>query len=382
MDVIILFFLVFDPQIPFAPNGIGFSFVFSFILFFGYLVRNKFIINYSNQLRGASCFFYLHFILIVFSLARLILLGDNFEYLLGPLKAFFVFFAILSYILYYKVDFDEVFLSKLLFVYCLNAFINFSAGTFPEYFNWADVFRGRLITDSLGINPYRNNFISGSGYFSIGTAYGLFCFFYMFYSSDKKIGVLKNIGLLLASVSGFFGARTAIFAVASGFFYLMARFNLKRIIFMVFFGLIFSYFVLDDDSFLGPYKMWLFSFFQGKDDASAENLLNDMFFWPGEYIFFLGAGIVNDGSFNYTDSGFMQDILFGGIFFMLLKFAFPIYFSFKFFKYSPLFVLLFLLISFAFQIKGAFFVSNAQGMAIFYIIYFYFCNKFGHRKNN
>lgn len=382
MKYFLLFLIVFDPQIPYFVSGVGFTAIVFPGLIAAFLVKSKGRIPRVSILSHAKPFAALHFVLLLFSVIVLLAVGDNFDYLFGVAKAIIVFCAVVSYLLFYKSTFDDDFFAGLLFIYCLNAAINFSAGTFPEYFSWTEVFRAPVISDALGTNPYRNSFISGSGYFSIGTAYGLFCLFYIYFSSSRKIGLLSGAGLLLASVAGFVGARTSMFAIGAGVAYLIKKVQIKRIIILAIAGALLSYFALDENGILGPYKIWLLSFFDIKEDASAEYLLNEMFFWPGEKIFLFGSGFVNSGRFTYTDSGFVQDVLFGGVLYMLLKFLFPLYFVVRFFKNEPVFMLLFLCVAVAFQIKGAFFVSNAQGMAIFYLMYFFFCDKYAFASKN
>ncbi len=112
-------------------------------------------------------------------------------------------------------------------------------------------------------------------------------------------------------------------------------------------------------------------FFQFSDDRSAEHLIQQMYFWPGGEIILFGLGVVNDGTFVYTDAGYMQDILFGGVLFLLLKLCFVIYFVYSFFFRYPLFVMLVAFSILAFHFKGLFLYNNAQGMAAFYFIFFY-----------
>lgn len=380
MKNFLLFLIIFDPQIPYFIDGVGFTAIIFPGLIAAFLIKNNGNIPKVSVFKHARPFVVLHFFLLLFSAILLLAFGDNFEYLLGVAKAIVVYCAIVSYILFYNPSFDKKFFVGLLYSYCVNAVINFSAGTFTEYFSWMEVFRSHAISDALGANPYRNNFISGSGYFSIGTAYGLFFLFYIYFSGSRKTGLLSSVSLFLVGVAGFVGARTSMFAIGAGTAYLLRKFQVRKIIILTIVGILLVYFAFNENGILAPYKMWLLSFFRGKEDASAEYLLNEMFFWPGTNIFFLGSGVVNDGTFTYTDSGFMQDIVFGGVFYAFLKFAFPLYFVIRFFKREPVFMLLFLGVAVAFQIKGAFFVSNAQGMAIFYLMYFFFCDKFASKS--
>src|SRR5690606_3883527 len=99
-------------------------------------------------------------------------------------------------------------------------------------------------------------------------------------------------------------------------------------------------------------------------------LVEKMYFWPGDSAFFIGLGAVNDGTFVYTDAGYMQDVLFGGIFFLALKLSFLIFFLFFSFKRYPLFSTSVVFAILLFHFKGLFIYNNAQGMAAFYFIIF------------
>lgn len=376
MRYMLLFLIIFDPQIPYFINGIGFTAIIFPWLAAAYLIRNNGRIAKASVLGHAKFFAVLHLVVLFYSLVVIFVAGANYEYLLSVAKSIIVFCAVVSYLLYYRPQFDEKFFSRVLFLYCLNAAINFLGGTFPEYFWWTEVFRGRVLSDSIGLNPYRNNFISGSGYYAIGTAYGLFCLLYIYFGSAKKNNFLESVGLIFAAIAGFVGARTSMFAIGAGVAYMLKRFQVLKLLVLTAIGTLLLYFVLDEGGILGPYKAWLLGFFKGREDVSANYVLNEMFFWPGGEIFFLGSGFADSAAFTYSDSGFMQDILFGGILFMLVKFAFPLYFAARFFRKDPVFVMLFLGVAITYQMKGAFFTNNAQGMAIFYIMYFFFCGKY------
>jgi hypothetical protein len=379
MKYLLLFLIVFDPQIPYFINGLGFTAIVFLVLFAALAIKNKGRIPKSLTLTHAKPFAAFLILNLLFSFFSLLATGGNSDFLLGVAKSIVVFCAVVSYLLVYNIDFSENFFSGLLFIYCLNAVINFVAGTFPEYFHWAEVYRGLVISDALGDNPYRNSFISGSGFFSIGTAYGLFCLLYIYFISSNRNGLFASVGLLLSSVAGFVAARTSMFAIGAGAIYLLKEFQLKKIFVLMILVALFSRFALDENGILGPYKEWLLGFFDLKEDTSAAHLLDEMYFWPGVMIFFFGSGSANNGLFPYTDSGFMQDILSGGVFYMLLNICFPTFFVLKFFKNEPVFSLLFLGVAVLFQMKGSFFISNAQGMAIFYIMYFFFAFKYSKR---
>ncbi|RWW97719.1 hypothetical protein [Aestuariirhabdus litorea] len=369
-----LFLSAFDPQLPFFPNGIGFSLVVSLLLapFSLLKLKNsgksncKFFINKSLPL------FSIFFVAGAFIIIRIIINGgENVEFILSWLKAFFVFVSCFStYLIFYSEKKPPEFIKALVIVYVFNAVVNFSAGTYPEYFQFLSVFKSNVISDSLGANPYRNSFISGSGYFSIGTAYGLIVFLFAFYLvHSKSKSAMLAISIAFTAISGFFAARTAFFAIAPALFYVFK----SRIIYFIFFmltGTALIYLLLDLPA-LRSYKNWMISFFLFSSDRSAEYLIQQMYFWPGEAVVIFGLGAVNDGTFVYTDAGYMQDILFGGVLFLLIKLCFVLYFVYLFlFKY-PLYVMLVVFSILAFHFKGLFLYNNAQGMAAFYFIFFY-----------
>lgn len=375
MSYFFLFLVAFDPQLPYFPNGVGFTALVVLIL-------SPFVfVKLRKSFSFEMCFFKKSipfFILFIFALTLIILRiimneGGNIAFVFSWFKALFVFTACLFvYLLFFSSKESKFFIQSLIVVYFLNAILNFLAGTYPQLFGFLDVFRGAVISESLGNNPYRNSFVSGSGYFSIGTAYGLIVLLFSFYLvHSKSKSFLLAAAVTITAITGFIAARTAFFAIAPALFYIFKSRFLYFILFVLA-GAFFLYLLIDLPA-LQPYKMWMLSFFSLSNDRSGSYLIEKMYFWPGEFIFFFGRGAVNDGSFIYTDSGYMQDILFGGVLFLAIKLFFLMILVSRFFKDYPLFVTLVAFSVLAFHFKGAFIYSNAQGMAAFYFIYFYLC---------
>lgn len=377
IEIILLFLVMFDPQIPYFPNGVGFSLLVCFV------IGPVFILKNSKDCSGAVLrlsfpFFCCFLFALVFILIRLLGNGGhNFEFLLSWFKAFVVFFAIFLFVFVYYSSRDSALVasrlvSSVLVVYTINALINFSAGSFPDHFGFLENFRSQVVSDSLGGNPYRNSFLSGSGYFSIGTAYGLvFMLISYHFVRARTKGLMSSGALVLIGLSGFVAARTSFFAVFLAVFY----FCLARPIYLLFIGGLavglFSLMLLLPA--LQPYVVWMQSFFsEFNTSASASYLLEEMYFWPGLEIFLVGQGVVNDGRFVYTDAGYMQDVLFGGMVFLLIKLSFVVIAFFAIRKRSLIFALLFSFVILLFHMKGLFVYNNAQGMAAFYIAYYYF----------
>lgn len=372
MKILLLFLILFDPQIPFAPNGVGFTAVIALILLLGVLLKLKSgAVLGLGVLRGAIPFFIGHYLVAMFSLFTVLMWSGDVSHLLGVAKSVLVFLSVVLFLSYYRVVFNSEFLNSLLIIYSINAAINFVVGTFPDYFAFLDLFRGKSVSDALGDNPYRSNFIAGSGYYSIGTAYGLFLLFYTYFVRYEQAYFLRICGQALVALAGFVSARISMFAIIPSVVLIVVRLDWRKIFYLVLAAVVVWYLAIDDQGFLAPYRAWLMGFFDLHNARSSDVLLSEMIFFPGNHVFLFGSGVVNNGSFAYTDSGFMQDILFGGIALAILKFLFPLYFVFRMARKFPLFSAVLIVLFCLFQLKGAFFLSNAQGMAIFYVLFFY-----------
>lgn len=373
ISVLVLFLAAFDPQIPFFPNGIGFTFLIVVLLFpLVFLNINSLNSHVGFFLKKSNPYFIAFALSLAFIMLRIIFNeGINIEFIFSWAKAFFVFLACLfTYLVFYSSKSVNAFISSLLTVYIINAIINFIAGTYPELFSFLSVFRVLEISQEVGLNPYRNSFISGSGYYSIGTAYGLavllFCL-HLTNSNKNNIAILLSISFI--SITAFIAARTAFFAILFASLYVFK----SRLVYFLFLGVmsgILIYFVIDLPA-LEPYRLWMLSFFDLANDNSGSVLINQMYFWPGDEVFLIGTGAANDGKYTYTDSGYMIDILFGGIFFLIIKLSFLMIFIVKFIRFKPLFTIMFSLAILLFHFKGLFLYNNAQGMAAFYFTFFY-----------
>ncbi|MFB0583475.1 hypothetical protein MRM75_15640 [bacterium 19CA06SA08-2] len=380
MPGILLFLVAFDPQVPFLPNGIGFTFLVALFLFpiFFIGIQNKSFCDYF--IRKFNGFYLLFSAALLFILIRLTVNGgDNFIFILSWFKAFFVFLACyFVFIIFYSKKSVSYFALNLLFVYLINGVVNFLWGSFPSVFEFLRIFQGEVISDSLGKNPYRNSFISGSGYYSIGTAYGLIFLLLVYHlATVRPKSLIFSFGLSVSLIAGVFAARTSLLAIIPALIYLFKTrvvYSLLAAGFTV--GIATSLWPL-----LEPYANWILSFFNAVEDASGSHLIKEMFFWPGEYVFLFGMGAVNDGAFVYTDSGYMQDILFGGIVFLLMKISFLAVFTKLIIKRHVYFCFSLIFATLLFHFKGLFFYNNAQGMAAFYFSFFYFLKLEYERRN-
>lgn len=383
MSYLFLFLVAFDPQIPFFPNGVGFTFLVALILLPFALLKFRFIELDAayGSLKRSRYFMYLFFSSFLFIIFRLLVnQGEGVSFILSWVKAFFVFAAcLLVYFLFFYDKCSSRFIVALSVIYSANALFNYVSGAFPGLFGFFDLFRGAVISDSLGKNPYRNSFISGSGYYSIGTAYGLMVLLFAFYIvQSKSKSILLAASVAFSAVAGFVAARTSFFAIAPALF-LVCKSRFLYFLFLALAGCAVVYFLINLPE-LEPYKFWMLSFFSLSEDASGSHLFEHMYFWPGDLVFLFGLGVVNDGTFIYTDGGYMQDILFGGVFFLALKLLFLAVLVFCFFEKHPVFVCFVAFAVLAFHFKGLFLYNNAQGMAAFYFIFFYICRLDSEKK--
>lgn len=370
LSYLLLFLTAFDPKIPFAPNGIGFTLMLTIVLFPIISLKVRRIDSgFKTKIFWIFKLFFLIFILI---LIRVILnQGLNAEFMLSWFKAFFVFTSCLFvYILFFYNHPNSKFIKALLVIYTLNGIINFVAGTFPEKFSFLEVFRNIPDTEFVGINPYRNSFVSGSGFFSIGTAYGLIVLLFSLAYKNIKFGkVIYIILFVFVAITGFLAARTAFFAIVLSILLLLKN-RPASLIYIFIFGSVLIFVLINSPQF-SPYLYWVQDFFQPQSEGTTQTLVNEMYFWPGIEIFLIGMGFVNNGAFTYTDGGYMQDILFGGMVFLFFKMLYLIIFFSKFFKKYPLFTMFFIVSILIFNFKGLFVYNNAQGMAVFYFTCFY-----------
>lgn len=371
--LIVLFLAAFDPQVPFLPTGFGFTSLIAVLLFpFVWWILKYRPSNTSFFLKKANPYFIVFYLSLFFIILRIILNeGGNIEFILSWVKAFFVFLACLfTYVIFFANKPSDSFIFSLLTVYILNAVINLAAGSYPEVFSFLSMFRGLEISEELGLNPYRNSFISGSGFYSIGTAYGLITLLFSFHITNSHTkNMITFLSLAVIAITGFIAARTAFFAIISAFLYMSkSRFLYSALLALL--SVLVVSFVLSLPA-LQPYKLWMLSFFDLANESSASYLIDQMYFWPGSSVFLIGMGSVNDGTYTFTDGGYMIDILFGGVFFLIIKLSFLLIFIVNFFKKYILFTVLFSLVVLLFHFKGLFLYNNAQGMAAFYFTFLY-----------
>ncbi|MFT4693832.1 MAG: hypothetical protein ACI8TE_000730 [Francisella sp.] len=367
----LVFCILFDPQVPFLPNGVGFSFLVVIILI-PFVMSQKFRINNFYEFVYYKNYFIIFMILLLYIVFMICLHQSDIAFLLSWCKAFVLFCAFyFVYSLFLKDSSPSYLFKILLCAFVFNALVNIVAGTFYNTFDFLNIFHGAGISDSLGKNYYRHSFITGSSYFSIGTAYGVFCILFMSHIvKNNKYSVPILLLFSLVCLSGFVAARTSGIAIILSVMYLFLSKPSKFLKLLVI-GMI-CVFVLISLPNMSKYSNWMLSFFDLAHNGSANYVIHKMYFWPGLDIFIYGTGYSHPGAFIYSDGGYMNDILFGGIVFAIVKISFLLMFFRAFFKSNKFIITIICVSILLFNFKGLFMYNNAQGMAIFYFTSLYF----------
>lgn len=371
------FLLFFDVHIPGLPDGVGSSVIMLPIFAFILLIKPDFS-RLSLMLRVFSPLFLVHTIIIIYALLRLILGGAiELSMLLAVAKSSILFFAIF---LYWSIsDFPDTQVARMTAsVFFTNALICFVAGSIPFLLSYIRIFQFSSINENF--IPYRNAFISGSGFFSIGSAYGMAFVFlsYNFLISDRQISILRIVQLVAIFAAGFIAARTSILALV--FVGVMLLISRPSSFWKMFFVMALALLAFVTVPGLDKYNAWLFELFiKGKDSNSIQVLVSDMFFIPTLDTLFFGDGIHSaaEGGAYYggSDVGYLRNVFFGGVPYLLIIMMFPALMLFKLWPVNRVFACLLVALMFAFHAKGTFFYNNSQGMAVFYMVYAFYSLK-------
>jgi hypothetical protein len=239
--------------------------------------------------------------------------------------------------------------------------------------------------DSLGeVIVYRGFSIAENSSFGYGISQGIVLSICLFSIKKSKLFLVP---IILIFISIIFNARTGVFPpiLTMGLLFVTRnRINIKGIILV---GLLilfiykaffeYNFFNLELDSI-----KWAFGFFtdskdklNGENSAGYDSLLGDFIFFPDSIIgIIFGDGDIVFGKNRNSDIGYINQIFFGGIFYLLLLVIFLIYIFKNFFKYNLdwKLVFVFLIVLIIANYKGnALFVPNSFNRVIilYYVLY-------------
>lgn len=366
---ILLFLTVFDLKII---GSIGSANITSIICILIILISPRPNI-YANFLSLIGCFkYFLSFYLFILSyiLFRTISSGaEEIAYLLTTLKSTS---GLISIFLYLIVFFDNRILERMFNVFVLNAIFCLFFGTFPEFKFLIRFFQYGIENNLLiGSNEYRNAFLAGSGYFGISSLYSLF-FVILVYFLFKEKTILNYIKAILFMFAGIMAGRIALISFfITGIFYFIFKRNFN-VLFLFLFFIGFGWFILNNFQVFEQANLWVSDLFL-RDDVTENNSVNHyittMLFLPEGFTLYWGDGKY-DNYYGGSDIGYVRNILFGGLFYLLLIIV-ALFLSICKVKYR-LVLLIMIFISLFLHMKGVFIFNNPGFFPVFISCVFYF----------
>lgn len=365
-----LFLLIFDLKIV---GSLGSSFIVLLVCCFFLIINHKkYTQNIHDILVFFSKFLIIYFIFFTYILIRFLFSDlDDISYLLTTLKTT----SILLASLFYLSIFGRSNLSKnLFFVFLIASLICLFFGTFPNLkfliypFKYGDDIENALI----GGNEYRDAFLAGSSYFGISSLYGLAFSYLLMYCLEKREN-LYYLYLGIIAIAGIFAGRVAIicYLIAVLYFLIFKR-KFKVLIFSILFFVLFLI-ALNFVPAFEAVKVWFNEMFANKSVGESESVtqFKDVLRLPENQFTLLFGDARYGNSSNYyggSDSGFIRNILFGGLLYLSILLITLLSIFDKVLKKS--FSLLLILISCFLHFKGVFIFNNPGFFGVLLIVVF------------
>ncbi len=374
---LILSFLIFDLNLPIA-RGFGASPTALLLLILSVLHLRR--ISFSEFFNYRKVII-LYLLLIMYILARLIFSGAyDTNFLATALKSTLILFITLAYLSFFKED-KKVLSHKMFNLFFINSCIALFIGYNQEYQYVADLFKGE-VGELIGSNPYRNSFLSGSGYFGIGAVYGVVIPFFIYYLSKNKIFTLSNfIKLAIIFFAGVMAARTVFLCTMLATVYAMIAFRNVKLLYSSIF-IAFVMVTLMSTEYFIEYRMWLFEVFTAKSigDTSTGNTLLAYFNFEninlGNFLFGDGRYISHTGGYYMNvDVGYLRHFYFGGFLFAILT-SIGIVLAIYSTCANKHFLFLIIPICLLLHIKGVFIYNSPAGMPTLIIISYIMRNEY------
>lgn len=374
-----LFLLIFDLAIP-PVKFIGsapFSILISlFCLFYK---------NQTNNKHEISCFikpfFVLYCFFIFYATVRVIFSGEV-DYLLSLLKSSLIFTAAILYIIAFGC---ERICDRLINVFFVNGLICFLAGSIPELLDIVYLFKSGV--PEVGFIPYRNAFLAGAGYFGMASVYATIILLCAHKLVKDGLSLGFAIKFMVILIAGVLAGRTAFVGIAISFLYIVSQ-SVKYSVLVVFLVAGLVAIVLSVDA-LSIYSSWMFEFISFDGDSvslsrtSSTDQLGQMYFMPTNDLTWLwgdGRYVDGGGYYMHTDAGYMRNLFFGGIPFVMAVILYACLFAFK--SRSMFFSLFILPLEFALHYKGVFILNNPASVPVLTLLAFWFYHEETNKKFN
>ncbi|OUS52102.1 hypothetical protein BM607_012885 [Shewanella sp. SACH] len=375
-----LFLLVFDLAIP-SVKFIG-SAPFSLLISLSVLFIGNGKLNIEAQVKYFTApFFVFYFVIICFALFRISFSGEL-NYLLSISKSLVIFSATTFYLLAFGCERIN---DKLINIFFINGVICLIAGSIPAILEWVYFFKSGVAEQ--GFIPYRNAFLAGSGYFGMASAYAVIILLCAHKLVKDGLSVNFAIKFMVILVAGVLAGRTAFVGVAISFVYIMSQsVKYSGLGVLLVAGLVAI--ILSVDA-LSVYAGWMFEFISFDGDSvalsrtSSTDELDKMYFMPAHDSTWLwgdGRYVDGEGYYMHTDAGYMRNLFFGGLPFVIAVIAYACLFAFK--SKSVFFTLFILPLAFALHYKGAFILNNPASVPMLTLLAFWFYHERINKKCN
>lgn len=354
--LVVIFFVFINGF--FLPFGINSTIVapLLFVFYIPYssprffsILRHVFLSNVSLLVFGA---------ITLMIVANLIVLAVNSSLDFSNLKVYIGHLYLHAFILlFYTISVDmfrgrapqfEIFGNVFVLAFIVQSLIQILAFFSPQLASFVHLFYPHELYEKmyLGYNGSRGLSMSGSPGWGLSVGYAVAFLALSFFGFYRKRVAFLNLYLMsILFIGSLFAGRTALVGLALGLLiYLFGR-PLSQLIkeFSLFLALAVVIFILSNlagysittifptEKFYRAFE-FLFSYIEsGKFETSSTNRLIEMWGAPiGEDEYFFGSGLKlePDGSGYYqdTDVGYLRTILYGGLFWLSLKFLFHLSF--------------------------------------------------------
>lgn len=362
---LLLFLVIFDLNFL---GGFGSAIFTLFVCLFLILINpRKYIDNAHRVIGFFNIFIFLYIFLLLYVCTRIIFTGvGEYSFLLTMGKATSILIATILYlIVYYDSDLKK----NMMNVFFINAIICLIFGTFPDIKFLIEIFQyGGEQVELIGNNEYRNAFLAGSGYFGISSLYGLAFAILLKITVEKKgYNFLK---LLIIALAGLLAGRVALVCyLIAIIYYVFIKFNVK-VAFISFVSLFAFMIILNNFTAFEGVKYWFYEMFIDNDISKSESVdqFVETFFLPSnELTMLFGDGLYGNSNQYYggSDSGYIRNIYFGGLFYLILLLLtfFSIVYNIK----KILYIYILIIISLFLHVKGVFIVNNPGFLGVFLI---------------
>jgi len=375
-----LFLLIFDLALP-PVKFIGSAPISLFISLSVLLISSK-DNNVKAQVKTFFVpFFVLYFAFICFAVFRVLFSGEH-NYLLSLSKSLLIFMAAIFYLAAFGCERIN---EKLINIFFVNGVICLVAGSIPEALGVVYLFKNSV--NEFEFIPYRNAFLAGSGYFGIASVYAVIILLCAHKLVKDGLSLNFAIKFMVILVAGILAGRTAFVGIAISFVYIMSQ-SVKYTGLGVLLVATLVAIVLSIDT-LSVYSGWMFEFisFDGHSvtlsRTSSTDQLGQMYFMPTNDITWLwgdGRYVDGDAYYMHTDAGYMRNLFFGGLPFVIAVIVYACLFAFK--SKSFFFAFFILPLVFALHYKGVFILNNPAGVPILTLLAFGFYHEKINKKFN